>query len=281
LRGVANADRGGDLWQMMTARANHANALHFAGQRAKAEALFADAERRQTEMNPEYPLLYSQRGYHYCDLWIAKREWQAALGRARKVLEWPQITLLDRGLVRLSLGRAQLAWALAKIGGSAAAQCARDDVRTAAARLNESIDVLRQSGNSHYIPAGLRARAALRRSLGDWTGAVSDLDEVEEIAEPGPMRLFLCDIALERARLAFGTADAFAPLHGFLDDAPPKPERPSEAERSRMHGEAAKQLAIAAKYIETCGYHRRDEELAELQAVLRGEVSFASLPPRV
>ena len=31
----------------------------------------------------------------------------------------------------------------------------------------------------------------------------------------------------------------------------------------------------------TCGYHRRDEELAELQAVLRGERTFADLPPRV
>jgi len=34
-------------------------------------------------------------------------------------------------------------------------------------------------------------------------GAARDLDEVEETAEPGPMRLYLCDLALERARLAF------------------------------------------------------------------------------
>ena len=42
-----------------------------------------------------------------------------------------------------------------------------------------------------------------------------------------------------------------------------------------------KQLRIAADYIATCGYHRRDEELAELQAVVRGDRTFASLPPRV
>jgi hypothetical protein len=47
-----------------------------------------------------------------------------------------------------------------------------------------------------------------------------------------------------------------------------------------LHEEAAKQLAVAADYIETCGYHRRDEELAELRAVLRGERTFASLLPR-
>jgi hypothetical protein len=112
-------------------------------------------------------------------------------------------------------------------------------------------------------------------------GAARDLDEVEEIAEPGPMRLHLCDMALERARLAFAKSEAFAPLNGLIDDSPPKPERPGEAERKSLHDEAAKQLATAADYIKTCGYHRRDEELAELQAVLRGERTFADLPPRV
>jgi hypothetical protein len=43
----------------------------------------------------------------------------------------------------------------------------------------------------------------------------------------------------------------------------------------------AEQALIAADYIEGCGYHRRDEELAEPQAVLRGERSFAGLSLRV
>jgi hypothetical protein len=102
-----------------------------------------------------------------------------------------------------------------------------------------------------------------------------------EIAEPGPMRLFLCDMALERARLAFARSEAFAPLNGLIDDGPSKLERPSEAERKSLHDEAAKQLAIAADYIEKCEYHKRDEELAELQAVLHGNRPFADLPPRV
>jgi hypothetical protein len=33
--------------------------------------------------------------------------------------------------------------------------------------------------------------------------------------------------------------------------------------------------------LRTCGYHRRDEELAELKAVLAGQRRFAELPPRV
>ena len=106
----------------------------------------------------------------------------------------------------------------------------------------------------------------MRRALGDWDGAARDLDEVEEIAGPGPMRLYLCDMALERARLALARREAFAPLNGLVDDSPPKPEPPDPAERDRLLAEAAEQLRIAADYIATCGYHRRDEELAELRA---------------
>jgi hypothetical protein len=51
------------------------------------------------------------------------------------------------------------------------------------------------------FPRGLLARATFRRSIGDRDGTARDLGEVEEIAEPGPMRLHLCDTALERARL--------------------------------------------------------------------------------
>jgi hypothetical protein len=120
-----------------------------------------------------------------------------------------------------------------------------------------------------------------RRSVGDWDGVARDLDEVEEIAEPGPMRLFLCDMWLERTRFAFARVEAFAPLNGLIEDSPPKPQRPGEAEIKSLQDEAAKKLSDAAKLIETCGYHRRDEELAELQTVLRGERPFAALPPRV
>jgi len=95
------------------------------------------------------------------------------------------------------------------------------------------------------------------------------------------MKRCLCDIALERARLAFAKIEAFAPLNGFIDNSPPKPVTPNAPEAARLKDKAAKQLAIAADYITTCGYHRRDEELAELQAVLRGERKFADLPPRV
>ena len=48
-KSVEYADRGGHEFQMMVGRAGHADALRAAGQAAKAEELFADAERRQRE----------------------------------------------------------------------------------------------------------------------------------------------------------------------------------------------------------------------------------------
>jgi hypothetical protein len=95
------------------------------------------------------------------------------------------------------------------------------------------------------------------------------------------MRLFLCDMALERARLAVARLEAFAPLNGLVDDSPPKPALPNAAEAARLKEEAAANLATARKLIADCGYHRRDEELAELEDVAAGRRRFADLPPRV
>jgi len=121
------------------------------------------------------------------------------------------------------------------------------------------------------------------RAVGDWDGARRDLDEALEIAEPGPMRLYLCDCALERARLALARREAFAPLNGLVVEGcpPPSPTLPDAAEVTRLVEEARKQLDAARTLIAECGYHRRDEELAELDAVVTGRRRFADLPARV
>jgi hypothetical protein len=45
--------------------------------------------------------------------------------------------------------------------------------------------------------------------------------------------------------------------------------------------EAQENLVTARDPITRCGYHKRDEELAELEAVRDGQRRFADLPPRV
>jgi tetratricopeptide (TPR) repeat protein len=281
---VALADRSDDEYQMWSKRTTYADALHAAGRREEAAQAFADAERRQKQHQPEYPLLYSLWGYRYCDLLLSVGDHTDAQEQATQILEWESESdpLLDRALVRLALGRAHLGLALAHARAYQMSAMARDGARTTRTRLDEAVDALRAAGTGHHVPRGLLARAAFRRSGGDWDGAARDLDEIEEIAEPGPMRLFLCDMALERARLAFARVKAFAPLNGMLErDNAPKPSAPNAEQIMELKGEAEKQLKIAADYIEKCGYRRRDVELGELEAVLRREKKFADLPPRV
>jgi tetratricopeptide (TPR) repeat protein len=282
-RSVLYADRSGDEFLITGQRATHGNVLLHAGEFAEATRLFGDAAERQKRYQPNLPLLYSVQGYFYCDLLLANGNAEEALRHGSIVRKWEGAlaspSLLDRGTLRLWMGRAHLALAFSKLSLHQLVD-ARRDIRAATTCLNEAVDRLGAAGSSHFIPPAMLARATFRRSIGDWDGAGRDLDEVEEVAEPGPMKLFLCDLALERARLAFAKIEAFAPLNDFIDDAPPKPPPPNDVEAASLKEKAAKQLAVAADYIRTCGYHRRDEELAELEAVLRGE-RFADLPPRV
>ena len=132
-----------------------------------------------------------------------------------------------------------------------------------------------------HLPHGLLARAAFRRAIGDWDGAKRDLDEAKEIAEPGLMRLYWCDCALEGARLALAQREVFAPLNGLVERSPPPPVLPDSDEAARLKEEARKELDVARKLIAECGYHRRDEELAELDEVVADRRRFADLPPRV
>ena len=56
---VAHADRSGDAFQRTSKRTTAADALHQAGRRSEAGALFAEAERMQKDRQPQFDLLYS------------------------------------------------------------------------------------------------------------------------------------------------------------------------------------------------------------------------------
>jgi ATP/maltotriose-dependent transcriptional regulator MalT len=264
---VARADRADDAFQMISNRTTYAEALHAAGELAKASDNFAEAERRQGERQPEYPLLYSVQGYRYCDLLLSLGRPEEARQQAARAFEriLPQKWVLDAALDTLTICRANLFLALQSLLG-------------AAATFRESVDGLRASERNDYLPRGLLARAAFRRAVGDWDGAKRDLEEVKEIAESGLMRLYWCDCALEDARLALARREAFAPLNGLIETSPPPPDATVAA---ALREEAREQLDVARKLIAECRYHRRDEELAELDDVVAGRRRFADLPPGV
>ena len=79
-RAMEFADRTGDPFERTRTAAP--DALHQAGQRAEAGQLFAAAQRVQAKCQPQFPLLYSLRGFRYADLLLAPVErtaWQSVL----------------------------------------------------------------------------------------------------------------------------------------------------------------------------------------------------------
>jgi hypothetical protein len=282
-RSAALANQGGDAFQIVTNSAIYAGALLANGDREMVTPILTEAERRQKELQPHLPLLYSTAGYLYCDLLLSQGRAAAARDRSAQTLLWAraQQFLLSIALDTLMLGRAHLALALQSHAKNASRDETRVHAHIAPPKLDEAVEHLRASERNDQIPHGLLARAAFRRAIGDWEDAARDLGEAEEIAEPGPMRLFLCDIALEEARLALTRREAFAPLNGLVEPSPPPPVLPDPDAAMSLKEEAREQLDIARKLIAECGYHRRDEELAELDAVIAGARRFADLPPRV
>jgi hypothetical protein len=270
---VTYADRSGDAFIRMGVRAVHADALHQAGRRAEAEARFREAEQMQTKRQPHYPLLYSLQGFQYCDLLLAEAEraaskaqgevkQEASLAKCRAVseraaqtLKWAErnnVALLDIALQHLTLGRAAL---YAEILESRSHRgesgppppAAQPGLACAASETDHAVSGLRRAGQQDYLPRGLLTRAWLRSLTGPATGpdsAQSDLDEAWEIAERGPMPLFLADIHLYRARL-------------FLRANPYPWQSPQH------------DLAEARRLIYKHGYLRRKEELEDAEAALK------------
>jgi tetratricopeptide (TPR) repeat protein len=219
---VELADRSGDAFQRIGKRAKWADALHQAGRREESAAAFREAEALQSEWQPQYPRLFSLRGYQYCDLLLGRGEpetgWSAeeaerfrqacreVVERAKEAMQVAESNhwLLDIALNYLSLGRAHLGLAqgMAESGEERAAGLAQ-----AAEHLEHAVAGLRRAGQEDDLPRGLLARAALRRVLGDVAGTRADLTEAQEIAERGRMRLHACDAHLEWARLCRALGD--------------------------------------------------------------------------
>jgi hypothetical protein len=283
-RSVSLAHRSGEEAHLLLNHATYADALLAFGKVSEARSCFLEAEHHVQLLRPDRQLLYGWAGSRYCEFLIATGQWLSARERAADAKEFAERNKQLQAIAddTTTIGRAILGMLLT---GVLANQWTTDHsglIDDVSFHLNEGLGGMRSAGVIAGLPLSLLARAAFRRSIGDWDGAIRDLDEVEEIAEPGPMRLFLCDTALGRARLALARMEAFAPLNGMLEkDNPPKPEVPSADEIARLKEEAIKQVKIAWEYVESCGYHLRDEELAGLQAALRGERAFASLPPKV
>ncbi len=255
-RAVNFADQSGHEFQRLRQRITAADALLHSGQRAEAGTLFAEAERMQAEVQPQFGLLYSLQGFQYCDwllppaeraawqlicgtgVWLAKKRHRddehAAIcaeveRRANTTLSWviPKDWLLDIALDHLTLARAGLYRAILS---NPLPQPTLDLPHVVAA-----INGLRIAGAMHHVPKGLLTAALYHFVRGDTVAARTALDHAQQIAERGPMPLYLADVHLYRARL-------------FRDKA---------------------ELAKARDLIEQHGYWRRKEELEDAEAAAK------------
>ncbi|MHC4698819.1 MAG: hypothetical protein ACYTFA_18990 [Planctomycetota bacterium] len=246
---MAFADQCLNAPERFLVRAQVGATLHYAGREGEAESEFIEAERIQVELDPEYPLLFTLAGYMYCDLLLD-------FGRVKDVLRRVVQTLdiakahdhpFDVALDQLSLGRARL---LQGVGSGV------PRLIDARKHLDCAVAGLREAGVLHHLPRGLLARAELYRHTIQWNKARADLDEAWAIATRDPqgqMRLHMTDCHLEYARLTLA--------QGRIDD------DPGHVDQARVE-EAGDHVEKAAVLIEETSYHRRDEELAELQEYL-------------
>ncbi len=248
---ITHADQSGDAFQRMVKRSTAADALHQSGQRAEAGTLFAEAERMQQESQPQFDLLYSAAGFRYCDWLLAPAEqaaWQDLFDqplsrskpqvsdglaeverRATTTLVWdtPLSWLLDIALDHLTLARVGLIRAILEKFPRTAAE-ARPAARR---RRRQRPPRRRNDGSASPWPAHRRALSLRPRRA---RLALKHLAEAQQIAERGPMPLFLADMHLHRARM-------------FRDKA---------------------ELAKAATLIRDCGYGRRYDELTDAEEAL-------------
>jgi len=183
--------------------------------------------------------------------------------------------LLKIGLDHLKLGLVRLYKLVLerKVGRPAAAEETPGERRRVRERASEranvlreveaAVDGLRRAGQIVCLPLGLLTRAWVRAVWGARVGAdsaASDLEEAWEIAERGPMPLFMADIHLYRARLFF--REAVYPWGTF-------PVGHARAGEKRGPGD---DLAEARRLIVKHGYGRRLGELEDAEKAILGRV---------
>jgi tetratricopeptide (TPR) repeat protein len=265
---VELADRSGEWSMRMINRTKVGDAQHQAGHLAEAETAFREAEELQKKNQPTFPLLYSVRGYQYCDLLLSQGNYAEVQRRASQTLEWAKryLGLLDVALDNLSLGRAHMAVETQNFAS----------LRDALPYLTRAVDGLRQAGHQEFITRGLLARAEYYRVTGAWDKAQRDLDEAFAIATRGGMGLYLADCHLGYARMSLRARSAKQSLNADSKSEIASSRDPSTPLRSAQDAllamtldDTREHLATAKEMIEKMGYHRRDGEVEELDHEIR------------
>ncbi len=275
-KGVSTRER-------IAALAGLAHVLHQWGENARAKSLFATAESDPARSRLRF--LHHLPGVRYCDLLLDCAEramWRQRLGvKAGRGLS-SRAHLIDRcreverrakqavrvskshgmpvgtGLNLLSLGRATFCRASLTITNIKVISL----LESACKHLDDAVLGLEHAGEMDFQPSAFLARAwcsLVKAERYDRQGshdqatacranATADLDRAWQIAERGPMPLYMADIHLYRARLFHAVTP-----YPWDKDEQGKPRGPKD------------DLAAARKLIAKCGYGRRKEELEDAE----------------
>jgi hypothetical protein len=266
-----------------------------------AHEAFREAEAMQQEMQPQFPLLYSLSGYRYCDLLLESPESRGespeqaiarirrVRNRAEKMFEWRDEgdSLLDVAMEYLTLGRTyllesrELRVRSLETEEGLALDSGLSALDSAEQHLNESVSLLRQAGHQDFIARGLLHRAALWRALGEgeierggegeqeyFEWAERDLAEGELIAERGSMLRWQIEAALERTRLALSLGDREEAGRKLEETRAlvKQTEKPYEPHVPDWEDWQPPAYVGVFEPGEIVGYHRRNDEIAALQA---------------
>ncbi len=231
-KSVEFSDKSDDKYWQSASRSTLAAAHHQAGKISEAESFFQDAEVRLRELRPNYQYLYSVCGFQYFDLLMDLGRFNEGRMRAEELQRAAKefkLSLYNHALANLSVGL---------YGWRTAANLQAKSAQTARQWIEQAVSKLREAGDQELFCLGLLARAGFLRWAGEIPAARHDLREALEIAERGEMKLYLTDFHLESCRLE-------------IDE--------KNMGKAKEHFEKVKQL------VEETGYHRRDEELKELE----------------
>lgn len=254
-------------------RARSADILFRLDRIEEARDLYERAESMQAKAQPDYPLLYSESGFRYCEFLLrdaARASWVIASSlvprkglsspsthgacwsverRSARCMNW----LGDESTI-LSIARQQLTTVTAQFyraliddydspGDEVSGPILRSRVDSLCRLMDQVVEGVSVGSLVEFLPSPLMLRSRMRALVGDSLGACSDLDEAWAIAERGSMRLAMADIYLHRARLFFRSS--------------PYP-----------WGSPREDVELARNLIDVCNYRQRRGELDDIEVLV-------------
>ncbi len=245
------AESSESAFQILARTSTVADQLFSLGKVKESQLTFELAESIQADYDPKRYFLYSHQGFNYCNLLLAGAErlsWAVkerghkspisesrlkeaikisgkVTERCKKILEWITERTPERDIafIELTLARSLFFGAL----------LSDEKISPEVPKLLESaLSRFRKSNHYPFLMPSLFFSAYYVAYLGKTENSAYRLDEAQQIAERGPMPLYLADVHLHRARL-------------FRDKS---------------------ELKLAAELIHKHEYGRRYEELADAEA---------------